>query len=173
MGRLIDSKRNIRVSNIQEMFRLKIRDTLSTKCCTFGVSKTMLLKFSLKYKRDGGRNMEKNDRKVTFCESKQTTKNQTSMLIADRRSNNKCLTFNQNSSLNGSSKSCSRSSLDFFSSICTAVYELSVFPMLDSAEFYNKGAEFNRPSRILHPLSHGARLSELLFLIGWNDGNRK
>lgn len=49
------------MSNIQEMFRLKIHDLQSTKCCTFGVSKTKLLKLSLKYKREGGRNIEEND----------------------------------------------------------------------------------------------------------------
>ena len=64
--------------------------------------------------------------------------------------NNKSLTFNQNSSLKGSSKSGSRCSLDFFSSIWTAVYLLSVFAILpDSAEFIAK----RRNSIDLHAFS--------------------
>lgn len=45
---------------------------------------------------------------------------------------NKHLTFNQNSSSNGSSSSCTSPALDFFSSIWTVVYSLSVFVMLGS-----------------------------------------
>lgn len=45
---------------------------------------------------------------------------------------NKHLTFNQNSSSNGSSSSCTSPALDFLSSIWTVVYLLSAFVMLRS-----------------------------------------
>lgn len=73
---------------------------------------------------------------------------------------NKHLTFNQKSSSNGSSRSCSTPVLDFLSSIWTVVYVWSVFVMLRSKIYRKSRFDYSAitPST---PLSQATRLTNL------------